>query len=156
MFWPECVTRTGWRPITTAAARPASKRSSQRWSAGPTAALIYSNGPWFNGVLTYQLMSFAGNRERGSVNQTYVEPEISYNLESGWYADIDPQMTFDWTADAANGWTIPIGADLGKAFNLGSHAMGLQLGAYDLVKRPDGAPQWTIRIQLTALFPTRQ
>ena len=54
-----------------------------RWSAGPTAALIYSNGPWFGGVLTYQLMSFAGNRARGSVNQTYVEPEVSYNLESG-------------------------------------------------------------------------
>jgi hypothetical protein len=83
-----------------------------------------------------------------------VEPEVSYDLDSGWYGDIDPQMTFDWTADAANGWTIPLGADIGKAFNLGSHAMGLQLGAYDLLKRPDGAPQWIIRVQLTALFPT--
>jgi len=53
-----------------------------RWSAGPTAALIYSKGPWFNAVLTYQLMSFAGNRNRGSVNQTYVEPEVSFNLDS--------------------------------------------------------------------------
>jgi hypothetical protein len=35
-------------------------------------------------------MSFAGNRERGSVNQTYIEPEISYNFESGWYVDCDP------------------------------------------------------------------
>ena len=41
-------------------------------------------------ILTDQLMSFAGNRKRGSVNQTYIEPMISYNLESGWYADIDP------------------------------------------------------------------
>ena len=57
-----------------------------RWSAGPAAALVYSNGPWFNGILAYQLMSFAGNRDRGSVNQTYLEPELSYNLESGWYA----------------------------------------------------------------------
>ncbi|HVN90644.1 MAG TPA: hypothetical protein VMT61_12585 [Candidatus Binataceae bacterium] len=74
-----------------------------RWSAGPTAALIYSNGPWFNGILAYQLMSFAGNRDRGSVNQTYLEPELSYNFDSGWYVDIDPPITFDWTADAANG-----------------------------------------------------
>jgi hypothetical protein len=125
-----------------------------RWSAGPAAALIYSNGPWFGGVLTYQLMSFAGNRARGSVNQTYVEPEVSYNLESGWYGDIDPAMTFDWTAAAANGWTIPIGADVGKAFSLGSQAMGIQLGAYDLLKRPDGTPQCIIRVQLTALFPS--
>jgi hypothetical protein len=125
-----------------------------RWCAGPTAALLYSNGPWFGGVLTYQLMSFAGDRARGSVNQTYIEPEISYNFESGWYADVDPPMTFDWTADAANGWTVPIGADVGDAFNVGSHAMSLQVGAYDLAKRPQGAPQWIIRIQLTALFPT--
>jgi hypothetical protein len=86
-------------------------------------------------------MSFAGDRTRGSVNQTYVEAEISYNFESGWYLDCDPPMTFDWTADEANGWTIPIGADVGKAFNVGSHAMSFQVGAYDLVKRPDGAPQ---------------
>jgi hypothetical protein len=125
-----------------------------RWSAGPTAALIYSKGPWFNGVLVYQLMSFAGNRAHGSVNQTYVEPQVSYNFESGWYVDCDPQMTFDWTADAANGWTIPIGADVGKAFDVASHAMSVQFGAYDLAKRPSGAPQWIIRVQLTALFPT--
>jgi hypothetical protein len=93
---------------------------------------------------------------RGSVNLTYVEPEVSYNLESGWYGDIDPPMTFDWTAEAANGWTIPLGADIGKVFNLGLHAMGFQLGAYYLLKRPDGIPRWIIRLQLTALFPTRR
>lgn len=125
-----------------------------RWSVGPTAALIYSKGPWFNGVLAYHLLSFAGNRARGSVNQTYVEPEVSYNFESGWYVDCDPPMTFDWTTDAANGWTIPIGADVGNAFNVGSHAMSFQLGGYDLAKRPNGAPQWIIRVQVTALFPT--
>jgi hypothetical protein len=74
-----------------------------QWSARPTAALIYSNSAWFNGVLTYQLMSFAGNRAHGSVHQTYVEAGVSCNLDSGWYGDIDLQITFDWTADAANG-----------------------------------------------------
>jgi hypothetical protein len=64
-------------------------------------------------------------------------------------------MTFGWTAAAANGWTIPMGADVGKAFSLGSQAMGIQLGAYDLLKRPDGTPQWIIGVQLTALFPSR-
>jgi hypothetical protein len=125
-----------------------------RWSAGPTAALVYSKGPWFSGVLTYQLMSFGGNRARGSVNQTYVEPQVSYNFESGWYVDSDPAMTFDWTADAANGWTIPVGADVGDAFNVGADGLSIQLGAYDLAERPSGAPQWIIRVQLTMLFPT--
>lgn len=125
-----------------------------RWSAGTNAAAIYSEGPWFNGLLAYHLMSFAGDRDRGSVNLTYIEPLVSYNLESGWYADLDPAITFDWTADASNGWTLPMGADIGKTFNLGTQAMSLQVGSYDFVDRPDGTPQWMIRVQLTLLFPT--
>ncbi len=97
--------------------------------------------------------SFAGNRDRGSVNQTYIEPEISYNFESGWYVQCDPPMTYDWTADAADAWTIPMGADIGKAFKLGSRDLSLQVGAYDLLKRPEGNPQWIARVSVTLLFP---
>jgi hypothetical protein len=128
--------------------------ASCRWSAGPTAALIYSRGPWFNGVLAYQLLSFAGDRDRASVNQTFIEPELSYNFESGSYIDWNPSVTFDWTADAANGWTVPMGADIGKAFNIGTQTASLQVGSYDLVERPAGAPQRIVRVQLTLLFPS--
>jgi hypothetical protein len=114
---------------------------------------VYSEGPWLDAILAYQLMSFAGNRDRGSVNQTYLEPEISYSFESGWSVDCDPAITYDWTADAANAWTIPMGADIGKAFRLGSQDLNLQVGAYDLVKRPDGAPQWILRVSVTFLLP---
>jgi hypothetical protein len=105
-----------------------------RWSAGPTAALIYSKGPWFNGVLAYQLMSFAGNRRRGSVNVTYIEPTVSYNFEGGWYAQIDPPISYDWTADIKDAWVLPVGADIGKAFNMGPQAFDLQLGSCDFLK----------------------
>jgi hypothetical protein len=143
----------GAGPIFQFPTASSSELGSGRWSAGPTAAVVYSEGPWLNAILTDQLMSFAGNRARGSVNQTYIEPMISYNLESGWYADIDPQMTYDWTADTANAWLIPMGADVGKAFSLGPQSLSLQVGAYDLVKRPDGAPQWIARASVTFLFP---
>jgi hypothetical protein len=45
-------------------------------------------------------------------------------------------------------------ADVGKTFNLASQPMSLQLGSYDFLKRPAGAPQWMIRVQATLLFPT--
>lgn len=125
-----------------------------RWSVGPTGALVYSQGPWFAGILSYQLMSFAGDRRRGSVNSTYFEPQVSYNLDSGWYGQIDPPISYDWTAETENAWVLPIGADVGKTFNLGSQAMSLQVGSYDFVKHPDGAAQWMIRVQLTLLFPS--
>jgi hypothetical protein len=125
-----------------------------RWSAGPTGALLYSQGPWFNGILADQLMSFAGNRDRGSVNQTDIEAQISYNFESGWYIQTDPTFSCDWTADQANAWTVPVGADVGKAFALGSQQISLQIGSYDFVKHPDGAPEWMIRASITLLFPS--
>ncbi len=114
---------------------------------------MYSNGPWLNAILAYHLMSFAGNHARGSVNQTYIEPMISYNFESGWYVDCDPPMAYDWTAVTANAWTIPMGADIGKAFDIGSQSLSLQIGAYDFVKRADSVPQWIVRLSLTFLFP---
>ena len=143
----------GVGPIFQFPTASSSELGTGRWSAGPTAALVYSEGPWSNYMLAYQLMSFAGNRERGSVNQTYIEPEISYNSESGWYVQCDPAITYDWTADTANGWTIPMGADIGKAFKMGSQDLSLQVGAYDLLKRPEGAPQWILRVSVTFLFP---
>jgi len=145
----------GAGPIFQFPTASSSELGTGRWSAGPIAALVYSEGPWLNGIQAYHLMSFAGNRARGSVNQTYIEPLISYNFDSGWYVDCDPQMTLDWTADIANAWLIPMGADIGKAFKVGSQDMSVQLGAYDLLKRPDGAPQWIIRVSATFLFPAR-
>src|SRR5208282_2118087 len=123
-----------------------------RWSAGPTAALVYEQGPWFIGILSYQLMSFAGDRGRGSVNQTYIEPQVSYSLDSGWYGQWDPSITYDWTADTDNAWTIPVGVDIGKAFQIGERAMSLQVGGYDYPMPPDGAPKWIIRAQMTFLL----
>ena len=123
-----------------------------RWSAGPTAALVYEQGPWFAGILTYQLMSFAGDRGRGSINQTYIEPQVSYNFTSGSYIQCDPAMTYDWTADENDAWDIPMGIDVGQAFQLEEHALSFQVGGYDYLKYPDGTPQWIVRAQLTVLF----
>jgi hypothetical protein len=115
--------------------------------------LIYSSGPWLSGVLTYHLASFAGDRHRSSVSQTYIEPQVSYSFASGWYVQCDPALTYDWTAASADAWSIPMGADVGDALTIGAQAMSFQLGAYDFLKRPDGTPEWLIRAQVTLLFP---
>jgi hypothetical protein len=143
----------GVGPIFQFPTASSSELGTGLWSVGPTAAFIYSEGPWFNGVLAYQLMSFAGNRDRGSLNQTFIEPDVSYNFESGWYFQCQPSITYDWTAETTNAWTIPMGADIGRALKLGSQNLSLQVGAYDLLTRPEGAPQWILRMSVTFLFP---
>jgi hypothetical protein len=143
----------GVGPIFQFPTASSSELGTGLWSAGPTAALVYSEGPWFSYIFAYQLMSFAGNHDRGSVNQTYIEPLISYNFESGGYVQCDPAITYDWTADPANAWIVPMGVDIGKVFKMGSQDLSLQVGAYDLLMRPDGAPQWIARVSVTFLFP---
>ncbi len=125
-----------------------------KWSAGPTGALAYSNGPWFNGVLVSHLWSFGGDPDRDAVNLTSFEILVSYNFPGGWYAQFDPVNSYDWTADSRNAWTVPVGLDIGKVFDLGQRSISVQLGAYKLVKRPAGAPDWIVRAQIQFSFPT--
>jgi hypothetical protein len=118
------------------------------WSAGPTAALFYTEGPWLAGVLATQLWSFAGPH-RASVNQTSVEPNVSYNFESGWYVQFDPVVTRDWTAASADAWTVPLGLDVGKVAKLGERSVAFQLGAYSFALRPTGSARWVLRAQIS-------
>jgi len=155
---PESASKWVWGigPIFQFPTASSTDLGSGKWAVGPTGGLVFNNGPWFNAILAYHLTSFAGAHHRGSVNQTYIEPDISYNLDSGWYGQIDPPITYNWTAEKRNAWVLPIGADIGDVFQFGREQVGLQLGSYDFVKHPQGGPGWMIRVQVTLLFPTRR
>lgn len=144
----------GAGPIVQFPSATSSGLGTGKWSAGPSAALVYSNGPWLNGVLVSQLWSFAGDPHRPDVNQTSIELLASYNFESGWYIQFHPVDTYDWTADSRNAWTVPLGLDVGRAFQLGRQAISVQLGAYNAVVRPEGAPEWVVRAQIQFSLPT--
>ena len=123
-------------------------------SAGPTGGVAYSNGPWFNHVLASHLWSFAGDSSRDPVNLTSVEILVSYNFNSGWHVQFDPVNSYDWTADRRNAWTVPVGLDVGKVWSLGQRSISAQIGAYTLVERPAGAPEWIVRAQIQFSFTT--
>jgi hypothetical protein len=142
---------SGLGPIVELPTASDEQLGTGKWSMGPTGAVIYSNGPWVNGVLASHLTSFAGNRHRADVNLTSIEPQVSYTFENGWSVQTSPTISYDWTADA---WTLPLGADVGNTFTIGSQAMSLSVGVYDLVKRPNGDPSSIVRVQLTCIFPS--
>jgi hypothetical protein len=141
----------GAGPIIEVPSATDSKLGTGKWSAGPTGAVVYSEGPWVNGVLVSHLASFAGNHHRTSVNLTSLEAQVSYTFDDGWYVQTNPTTTYDWSAAA---WTVPVGADVGKGFSIGTQGISLQVGAYDLVARAAGDPAWIFRVQATLLIPT--
>jgi hypothetical protein len=142
---------SGLGPIVELPTASDEQLGTGKWSAGPTGAVFYSNGPWVNGVLVSHLASFAGNRHRADVSLTSIEPQVSYTFENGWSVQTSPTISYDWTADA---WTLPLGADVGSTFTVGSQAMSLSVGAYDLLKRASGDPASIVRVQLTLIFPS--
>ena len=123
-----------------------------KWSAGPTGALVYVDGPWINGILVSHLWSFAGKSDREDVSFTQIELKASYQFWNGWYVQTNPTMTYDWKAPAGEGWTIPVGFDVGKMFQIGSRGLSLQLGAYYNAKKPPGAADWTLNTSVTLTF----
>jgi hypothetical protein len=144
----------GLGPIFQLPTATSNELGTNGWSAGPTGALIYTEGPWFAGALIAQLWSFAGAHGT-HVNQTSVEVDISYTFETGWYVQFDPPVTYDWSSASRDALMLPIGLDIGKVTKVGSQAVSFQIGAYDFVRYPTETASWVIRVQVAFLFPRR-
>lgn len=52
-----------------------------------------------------------------------------------------------------NKWTVPVGGGFGKVFRIGGLPFNGNVAAFANVVRPDGAADWTFRIQLALLLP---
>lgn len=124
-----------------------------KWGAGPTAAALTIQGPWVVGALINNVWSFAGDGKRKAVNQMLLQPIISYNLPGGWYVNSIPMITADWKADAGERWTVPIGGGVGRILRIGPLPLGVDMGAYYNVVRPDNAAEWQLRARVNFLFP---
>ena len=126
---------------------------SDKWSAGPTAAALTIRGPWVVGALVNHLWSFAGDDDRADVNQTLIQPIVTYNLPGGWFLTSVPYITANWETDGDDRWTVPIGIGVGKVHRFGTLPVGLELASYYNVVRPDAAAEWNLRFRINLLFP---
>ena len=60
---------------------------SSVWGAGPSAAVIYSGGPWVAGALVNNIFSLGGTPgpSGNSYNTFLTDPFVAYNFDDGWY-----------------------------------------------------------------------
>ena len=143
----------GLGPSLTVPTATDEKLGSEKWSAGPAAVALTMKGPWVFGGLARQLWSFAGDDDRGDVNQFLFQPFANYNLDDGWYLVSAPVITANWDVDSDNRWVVPIGAGVGKLFTIGKQPVNSSLQAYYNVESPTFGPDWSIRFQAQFLFP---
>jgi hypothetical protein len=123
-----------------------------KWSLGPAAVGLVTEGPIVAGGLVSQLWSFAGDSDRADVSLFTFQPFFNYNFEGGWYLSTSPIITANWKASGEQ-WTLPIGGGGGRVFNIGSQPVNLSAQAFWNAVKPEGAADWTLRVQFTLLFP---
>ncbi len=126
---------------------------SGKLSVGPSAVGLVMPKPWVIGLLTRQLFSIVGPKGRTDVNQTLLQPFVNYNLPDGWYLSSSPVITANWSADASQRWSVPIGGGGGKIFTVAGQPINASFQAFDYVAHPSLAPRWALRFQVQLLFP---
>ena len=126
---------------------------TRKWAAGPTGVALTMQGPWVAGAITSQIWSYAGNGDRDKVSAFVFNYFINYNFEGGFYLTSSPIVTANWEADSGNKWVIPFGGGMGKIFRIGKLPINAQTQAFYNVEQTTLGPDWTLRFQLSFLFP---
>jgi hypothetical protein len=127
------------------------KLGSQKWGAGPTFILAEQQGGWTYGLLFNHLWSFAGDEDRRSVNNSFVQPFISYATKTKTTFTINSEATYDWNESQ---WTVPLNASVAQLVRIGKLPVQFTVGGRYYAEGPSGAPQWGLRFVITPLFPT--
>jgi hypothetical protein len=122
---------------------------------GPTVVLLTTPGHWVIGILANNQWSVGGDPLRPRVNEFLAQPFINYNMAHGWFLTSSPLITANWLAAPGQQWLVPVGGGLGRVFKLGDQPMSAYVSAYYNPIRPDEAPSWQLRGELSLLFPER-
>lgn len=125
------------------------KIAAKESALGPLFALVWTPENWVFGITVKQLWS-VGGPEMSKMDLNYF---INFNFADGYYLTTSPNITADWTAESGQEWVIPFGFGLGKILKFRKRYLNVNLQGYYAVVTPAPASEWTIRAQISFLFP---
>ena len=151
---PKAPTSGGWiwgaGPVLLYPSATDSALGSEKWGAGPTAVMLKQDSGWTYGLLANHIWSFAGKDSRADVSATFLQPFVSYTTKTYTTFGLNTESTYDWKNSQ---WTVPINLTVSQLLKLGNQPISLQLGGRYYAEKPDGGPDWGLRLTVTFLFP---
>mgnify|MGYP000167650306 CR=1 FL=1 len=124
---------------------------TEQWGAGPTAVALKQTGHWTIGALVNQIWSFAGADSREDVNQSFIQPFVSYTTPAAWTFTFTSESTYDWENEQ---WTVPLDFLAAKVFKIGRQPAQLQAGPRYFADSPAAGPHnWGFRINFVLMYP---
>jgi len=125
--------------------------STRKWGAGPTALALRQSKGLTYGFLVNQLWSFAGDENRGDVNQMFLQPFLSKSWKSGASVTLNSEITFDWEHNTTSAHLNPLVSAITK---IGKQTASLAVGPRIPLGGPESSKSdWGLRAALTLVFP---
>jgi hypothetical protein len=140
----------GVGPQVSLKTRTSDQQAGPGWGAGLAGVIFAGVGNWSLGAIAMQHWG-----EENDFNVATVQGIVTYNFESmpGAYIGYNNALTYNWEADSDNKLTLPLGLTAGRTILLGNgDGLDFSLGAYDLVERPENAPEWQLKVGLSYFF----
>jgi hypothetical protein len=124
-----------------------------KWGMGPTAVALWQGSGWTIGALANHIWSVAGEDDRPDVNQTFLQPFISYTTPSAWTFTLNTESTYNWEAEE---WSVPLNFVIAKLVTINRQPISFFGGVRYWAESPDTGPHdLGARFGLTFLVPTK-
>jgi len=125
--------------------------TTKKWGAGPSAIVIKQVSGLTFGFLVNQIWSFAGDENRGDVNQMFFQPFFAKNFKSGAGLGVNAEITSNWKAHTTLATLNPIMTAVTK---IGGQMISMAVGPRIPLSGPDESrAKLGLRGVLTFVFP---
>jgi len=143
----------GAGPLISLPSTNAPTLGTQKYSAGPTVAIVARSGRWTYGGLWNQVWSFAGAADRPDVSQMYAQPFVAYTSHQALTVGVNLEAAANWNASAGARWTAPLNVQASKLLSFGPLPASYSVAFGEFLAKPAGGPSWQIRSTITLLLP---
>jgi len=124
---------------------------AKKWGTGPTAIVLTLRGPWTMGALGNHVWSFAGDKDRIDISNTFLQPFVAYTWPSAWTLSVQSESTYNWKIEK---WSVPINVAVAKLVRWGKLPVSLQAGVGYWVESPETGPEgFRFRLQANFVLP---
>ena len=123
-------------------------------SGGPAMVLAVMPKNWVFGFYANNLWSFAGARNRPSVNVFNLSGFVYYNLSNDWFFAYTPDIAANWEVSGPKKWIVPVGGGIGRLYKMNDQYMIASVQYFYNVLTPSTVKtKYSIHFSLDFVFP---